>query len=46
MARALDAYRAIRRELDKTASPSFTVLDFNYFYNVSVVDYVSENYRG
>lgn len=44
MARALDSYRAVRRDLDKNASPSFSIRDFNYHYNNAVVDYVSENY--
>lgn len=42
--RAIDAYRGVRRELDKTASPSFSVRDFNYFFNTAVLDYVSENH--
>lgn len=42
--RALDAYRGVRRELDKNASASFSVRDFNYFFNNAVKDYCSENY--
>lgn len=42
--RALEAYRGVRRELDKNASASFTVRDFNYFFNNAVKDYCSENY--
>lgn len=42
--KALDAYRGVRRELDKNASASFTVRDFNYFFNNAIQDYCSENY--
>lgn len=41
---ALNAYRGVRRELDKNASASFTVRDFNYFFNNAILDYCTENY--
>ncbi len=44
--KALDAYRDVRRELDQTASPAFTVNDFNYHFNVAILDYISINYAG
>jgi hypothetical protein len=40
----LDAYRDILRELDKYESPTFTPVDFNYFYNKAVSQYIDSNY--
>jgi hypothetical protein len=44
MEKALDAYKALLRELDKFESPSFTVGDFNYFFNSAIEEYISNNY--
>ena len=41
---ALDAYRNLLRELDKFESPTFTVGDFNYFYNSATSRYITDNY--
>jgi hypothetical protein len=41
---ALDAYRDVLRELDKYESPSFTIKDFNYFYNKAISQYIDSNY--
>ena len=41
---ALDAYRNLLRELDKFESPTFTVGDFNYFYNAATSQYITDNY--
>jgi len=41
---ALDAYRDILRELDKYESPTFTIKDFNYFYNKAISQYIDTNY--
>lgn len=43
--KALDAYKNLLKELDKHESPSFTIGDFNYFFNKSVQDYITENYK-
>lgn len=40
----LDIYRNLLRELDKFESPTFTVKDFNYFYNLAISRYITENY--
>ena len=37
---ALDAYRDVLRELDKYESPTFTINDFNYFYNKAISQFV------
>lgn len=42
--KALDAYRSTLKELDKHESPTFSVDDFNWFFNESVDQYVSKNY--
>ena len=42
---ALDAYKDTLKELDKTESPTFSVRDFNYFYNQGVSKYVDSNYK-
>lgn len=42
--RALDAYRDLKRELDKNESPTFTRRDFNYFFNSAIDGYVAKNY--
>ena len=42
--KALDAYRGVLRELDKFGSPTFTIKDFNYFFNSTIDEYVSNNY--
>lgn len=41
---ALDAYRAEKRELDKFESPTFTVGDFNHFWNSTTDEYIALNY--
>lgn len=43
--KAIDAYRDILKELDKYESPTFSVRDFNYFYNKAVSKYIDVNYR-
>lgn len=43
--RALEAYRATLRELDKHESPSFTVGDFNWFFNEAIDEYLTRNYE-
>lgn len=43
--KALQAYRNLLRELDKFESPSFTVQDFNYFFNSAVSEYITVNYQ-
>ncbi len=42
--RALDAYRDLKRELDKHESPTFNVKDFNYFFNSGIDNWVAKNY--
>lgn len=42
---ALDAYRDVLKELDKFESPTFSLKDFNYFYNKAISQYVDVNYR-
>lgn len=44
MTTSLDAYRNVLRELDKHGSPTFTVGDFNYFWNSSTDEYVAINH--
>jgi hypothetical protein len=39
---ALDAYRDLLIELDKYESPSFSVRDFNYFWNSAVNEFVDK----
>ena len=41
---ALDTYKAELKELDKFESPTFTVSDFNYFFNVGISKYITDNY--
>lgn len=41
---ALDAYRDVLRELDKYEAPTFTIKDFNYFYNKAISQYIDTNY--
>lgn len=41
---ALDAYRGILAELDKDASPSFSVANFNWWFNEAIDEYITENY--
>lgn len=41
---ALTAYRSILKELDKHESPTFSVDDFNWFFNESVDEYLTKNY--
>ena len=43
--KALDAYKDLLRELDKHESPTFSIGDFNYFFNKSVRKYITENYK-
>ena len=43
--KALDAYKGLLKELDKHESPTFSVGDFNYFFNKSVQKYITENYK-
>lgn len=43
--KALDAYRDLLRELDKHESPTFSIGDFNYFFNKSVRKYITDNYK-
>jgi len=43
--KALDAYKGLLKELDKYESPTFSIGDFNYFFNKSVQDYITENYK-
>jgi hypothetical protein len=43
--KALDAYRDTLKELDKYESPTFSVRNFNYFYNKAVSRYIDVNYR-
>lgn len=42
--KASDAYSNLLRELDKFESPTFTIGDFNYFYNVAISKYLTDNY--
>jgi hypothetical protein len=42
--KALDAFIGVQHELDKFASPSFEVEQFNYFINSYLNDYIVENY--
>ena len=42
---ARDAYRDTKKELDKYESPTFSIRDFNYFYNKAVSRYIDDNYR-
>lgn len=42
--RALDVHRYVLKELDKHESPTFSVDDFNWFWNESVDQYLSKNY--
>jgi hypothetical protein len=42
--KALDAYRDTLKELDKYESPTFSIRDFNYFYNKAVSRYIDTNY--
>jgi len=39
-----DAYKNLLRELDKYESPTFSVKDFNYFFNVAISEYITGNY--
>jgi hypothetical protein len=41
---ALTAYKNLLRELDKFESPTFTISDFNYFFNNSISKYITDNY--
>lgn len=41
---ALDAFRDVRRELDRVESASFTIKDFNYWINLTLSEYITENY--
>jgi len=40
--RALEAYRKLLIELDKYESPSFSIRDFNHFWNSAVQEFVSK----
>lgn len=42
---ALGAYRGVLKELDKHESPTFSVDDFNWFFNESVDQYLTKNYE-
>lgn len=44
MKTALDAYRDLKRELDKNESPSFSIRDFNYVINSGIDGYVGKVY--
>lgn len=44
MINALEAYRDVLREIDKHGAPTFTVLDFNYWYNSTIDEYVAQQY--
>jgi len=41
---ALEAYKNLLRELDKYESPSFSIKDFNYFFNDAISSYLTDNY--
>ena len=43
--KALDAYKDMLRELDKFESPTFTLRDFNFFYNAALSSYITKNYK-
>jgi len=43
--KALDAYKGTLKELDKHESPTFSIGDFNYFFNKTVEKYITENYK-
>lgn len=43
--KALNAYKDLLRELDKHESPTFSIGDFNYFFNKSVRKHNTENYK-
>lgn len=42
--RALDVYRYVLKELDKHESPTFSVDDFNWFWNEATDEYLTKNY--
>jgi hypothetical protein len=42
--RALDAYRDVKHELDKYASPTFEPEQFNHFFNFGLDKYITDNY--
>lgn len=42
--KALDAFIAVQHEMDKFASPSFEVVQFNHFFNSGLQEYLTENY--
>jgi len=44
MMNALQAYRSVLKELDKHESPTFSVDDFNWFFNETVDEYLTKNY--
>lgn len=46
MENAFDAYKNELRELDKFESPTFTVGDFNYFWNSTTDQYIATNVAG
>lgn len=43
--RALDTYRYVLKELDKHESPTFSVDDFNYFFNSAIDEYITKNFE-
>lgn len=43
--KALNAYRDVKRELDKFESPTFNVGDFNYFFNSAIENVVLAKYK-
>lgn len=45
MTTAVELYRALTIELDKYESPTFSVNDFNYFWNTSQHEYIHSNYN-
>lgn len=45
MKSALELYKDIQIELDKFGSPSFTLIDFYYFYNKARLEYCNLKYK-
>jgi hypothetical protein len=43
--KALDAYRDLKKELDKYESPTFTIRDFNFFFGKAVSLWIDDNYK-
>lgn len=45
MKKALDAYRDLLKELDRTESPSFNIRAFNYWINSGIDEYIAKEYE-